>query len=54
VGGETTANLQFGQDMSQIILVPILVGIAEDEVEGILEGRHQCVGIAQPGIDKTG
>jgi len=50
VSGEAAADFEFRQDGNQIVFVPALVGIAEDEIKGAFKPGHQLVGIGQAGV----
>ena len=44
---ETAAGTSLGRNISQESLVPVLVGVHEDEVEGPVEEGHELVGISE-------
>ena len=52
VGGETAADDELGQDGDEIILVPVLVGVAEDEIERARQGGDELVGVGEAGVDE--
>ena len=45
VGRERAADDELRQDRHEIILVPILVGVAEDEIERPRQGGDELVGV---------
>jgi hypothetical protein len=52
VGRETAADRKLGQDGDEVILVPVLVGVAEHEIERPGEGRDELVGVGEAGVDE--
>ena len=53
MGGERPADRELGQDGDEVVLVPVLVGVAEDEIERAGEGRHELVGVGQARVDEA-
>ena len=54
VRGETAAGRDLRLQVAKIFEEPLLVGVAEDEIEGTAEGGYQVVGVAETGIDVRG
>ncbi len=52
VGGEAAADRELGQDGDEVVFIPILDGVAEDEIERALKRRDELVGVGQAGIDE--
>ncbi len=52
VRGVTAPDLELGKHRDQVILVPIFVRVAEDEIEGPRQGRNDRMRIPEPGIDE--
>src|SRR5512136_1799386 len=51
MGGEAAADVELGKNRDKIVLVPFLVGVAEDEVKRPWKGRDEFVRVGQPGVD---
>ena len=51
VGRETTSANDFRPDGDEVVLVPLLVGVREYEVERTRKGGHDLVRVAEPGVD---
>jgi hypothetical protein len=51
MGGETPTRSNFRLQIAKILKIPLLVGVAEDEVEGAAEGGHKIVGVAETCIN---
>ena len=52
VRGITATDLELGQNGVEIVLVPVFVGVAEDEIERPRQGRNDGMRIAQARIDE--
>ena len=51
VSNKTTPDLQLGQCGGEVVLVPVLVRVGEDKVEGSRQRWNNLVGIAKTCID---
>jgi len=54
VGRVTAARRELRKYSLEVIRIPVLVGVAEDEVEGSVERRHDLVRVAKPCVDELG
>ena len=52
VGGEAAAHRELGVDVLEVLQVPALVRVREDEVEGPRQLLDELVRVGKPGVDE--